>query len=203
MKKTLIILLAIASLLFSTGAAYAADGVTHTVVRGNTLWLLGIQYGIPWQEIVRANSELLDPDLLYPGEKVWIPKAKPIEVSRGYGDRLPWSDIELMARVVMAESQGESYQGQVAVAAVLLNRLHDYRFPKTIQGIVYQPNAFEVVNIGSLWWGYPSQTAFNAVKEAINGYDPTGGALYFGTSASPFIWSKNIITQIGRHLFAR
>ena len=205
MKKTLfILLLVIASLSLLNGAAYASDvGYTVTVQPGDTLWLLGTIHGVSYQEIAKVN-EILNPDLIYPGQKIWIPEddgQASQQVSRGEG-RFSWSDIELMARVVMAESRGEPYEGQVGVAAVLLNRLHDYKFPKTIQGVVFQTNAFEVVNIGSLWWDYPSQTAFNAVREAINGYDPTGGALYFGTSASPFIWTQNIITQIGRHLFA-
>lgn len=206
LKKAIFSLTLILCVLAFTGAAFASGGVTHTVKKGEYLWLLAVTYGVPVQEVIEAN-QLVNPDLIYAGQRIWIPQAKAKtaqqqQVSRG-SSRIAWADIELMARVVMAESRGESYKGQVGVAAVILNRLKDSRFPKTISEIIYEPYAFEPVANGSLWWGYPSQQQFDAVRDAINGYDPTYEAVYFATSGSPFIWTKSKTVQIGNHVFAR
>lgn len=204
-KKTIIsFTVLITAILFSTGAAFASDGANHTVKKGEYLWLLAFSYGVPIQELIET-IQLLNPKLIYPEQKIWVPQAKAQSlqpVSRGQL-RPSWADVELMARVVMAESRGESYTGQVGVAAVILNRLNSSKFPNTISGVINQSGAFQPVDNGSLWWGYPSQTAFNAVQDAVNGYDPTGGALYFGTSASWYIRQRNITIQIGNHIFAR
>ncbi|WP_052807387.1 cell wall hydrolase [Risungbinella massiliensis] len=121
---------------------------------------------------------------------------------RGYSQ----ADIQLLERVVFAEAQGEPYQGQVAVAAVILNRLKSPDFPNTISQIIYQPSAFESVTNGSIWWKQPNESAKRAVQDAINGSDPSGGALFFfnpRTATSP--WVKNelvTIKTIGKHAFA-
>lgn len=205
-KKAIFSLMLILCVFAFTGAAFASGGVTHTVTKGEYLWLLGITYGVPVQEVIEAN-QLVNPELIYPGQKIWIPQAKAKtdpqqQISRG-SSRFAWADIELMARVVMAESQGEPYKGQVGVAAVLLNRLYSPKFPNSLSDVIYQPGAFQPVDNGSLWWGYPSQTAFDAVQEALNGNDPTGGALYFGTSNSWYIWQRTVTARIGNHIFAR
>jgi N-acetylmuramoyl-L-alanine amidase len=203
-KKIFLFTLLVAAIQFSTGAAFASDGVNHTVKKGEYLWLIAVSYGVPVQEIIDAN-QLLNPELIYPEQKIWVPQAKteaPQQVSRSK-TRIAWTDIELMARVVMAESRGEPYKGQVGVAAVILNRLKDQRFPKTISGIIYEPYAFQPVDNGSLWWDYPSEQQFDAVRDAINGNVPTYGAVFFATYWSPFIWTKNETIQIGNHVFAR
>lgn len=204
MFKRAFLLMVIAGSFLFAGAASASGGVTHTVKSGEYLWLLGAKYGVSVQSIIDANQLWNNPDMVYPGQKIWIPKAgeEQQQVSRGQA-RPSWADIELMARVVMAESRGEPYKGQVGVAAVILNRLKDSRFPKTISGVIYEPWAFEPVQNGSLWSDYPSQQHFDAVKEAINGYDPTYGAVFFATYWSPFIWEHQKTTQIGNHVFAR
>lgn len=115
------------------------------------------------------------------------------------------TDTNLLARTVNAEARGEPYIGQVAVAAVILNRIADPAFPKTIADIVYQPRAFSSVDDGQINLP-PSASAIRAAQEAINGSDPSGGALFFFAPAktkNKFIWSRPQIKQIGNHIFTK
>ncbi|HEX6971772.1 MAG TPA: cell wall hydrolase [Limnochordia bacterium] len=114
-------------------------------------------------------------------------------------------EIELMARLVEAEAQGEPYAGMVAVAAVVLNRLASPLFPKSIAGVVFEIDAFEAVSNGLVWRREPTPLAYAAVRDALSGWDPSGGALYYwnpATAVSPWVWSRPIVTSIGRHVFA-
>lgn len=115
------------------------------------------------------------------------------------------ADRDLLARVVSAEARGEPYEGQVAVAAVILNRVRDSRFPNTIAGVVYQTHAFESVSNGTVY-APPADSAVRAAQDALNGWDPSGGALFFWNPAkatSQWVWSRPIIKQIGNHVFAK
>lgn len=115
-------------------------------------------------------------------------------------------EVNLLARLVAAEAGNEPYAGQVAVAAVILNRLRSPQFPKTISGVIYEPGAFESVSNGLIWHVTDLSTARQAVYDALNGWDPTFGALFFWNPyklVNPWIWTRNIIVQIGRHVFAR
>lgn len=114
-------------------------------------------------------------------------------------------ELELLARVVAAEAEGEPFEGQVAVAAVILNRVRDPRFPNTLSGVVYQPHAFESVSNGLIWRRTPSDEAYRAARAALNGWDPTQGALFFWNPSKPvssWIWSRPIVARIGNHVFA-
>ena len=114
-------------------------------------------------------------------------------------------DTNLLARCVNAEARGEPYVGQVAVAAVILNRIKDPAYPKTIADIVYQPLAFSSVADGQINLP-PSADALRAAQEAVNGSDPSGGALFFFNPAktkNKFIWSRPQIKQIGNHMFTK
>lgn len=114
-------------------------------------------------------------------------------------------DVNLLARCVSAEARGEPYVGQVAVAAVILNRLKDPAFPNTIADIIYQPLAFSSVADGQINMA-PTSSALKAAQEALSGVDPTGGALFFFNPAktkNKFIWSRPQIMQIGNHIFTR
>jgi len=117
------------------------------------------------------------------------------------------NESELLARIVHAESKGEPYIGQVAVAAVILNRIDSPDFPNTLAGVIYQPGAFEPVSNGTINQSVPNDaSARKAACEALNGYDPTGGCLYFfnpDTATSKWIWSKTIVKTIGKHHFAK
>ena len=114
------------------------------------------------------------------------------------------SDLDLLARVVRAEAEGEPYDGQVAVAAVILNRVTHPEFPNTIAGVVYEPLAFSVVANGQV--NRPaSESAVQAAHCALNGLDPSGGAIYFYNPAktrSAWIRSRAVIKTIGGHIFA-
>lgn len=114
------------------------------------------------------------------------------------------NDRYLLAKVIYAEARGESYTGQVAIAAVVLNRVEDSRFPNTIAGVIYQPWAFTAVNDGQINLE-PNQTAYQAADDALNGWDPTYGCVYYynpQTATSKWIFTTKKVTQIGKHVFA-
>lgn len=117
------------------------------------------------------------------------------------------SDLQLMARAVNGEARGEPYVGQVAVAAVILNRVKHASFPNTVAGVIYQPGAFTAVADGQI--NAPiaeDSTVYQACRDAMNGWDPSGGAIYYfnpDTATSSWIWSRELIVQIGKHRFCR
>jgi len=114
------------------------------------------------------------------------------------------NDRYLLAKVIYAEARGESYTGQVAIAAVVLNRVDDSRFPNTVAGVIYQPWAFTAVNDGQINLE-PNATAYQAADDALNGWDPTYGCVYYynpQTATSKWIWTTKKVTQIGKHVFA-
>lgn len=113
------------------------------------------------------------------------------------------SDLNLLARAVYAEARGEPYTGQVAVAAVILNRVRSSSFPNTISGVIYQPWAFTCVNDGQINLA-PNATALKAAKDALNGWDPTYGCLFYynpKTATNSWIRQKEVRLTIGRHVF--
>lgn len=123
----------------------------------------------------------------------------------GGGNGYSSSDIYLLAKVIAAEARGESYTGQVAVGAVVLNRVDSSSFPDTVSGVVYQAGAFSAVT-DSNWSVSPDATSRKAAQDAINGWDPTGGALYYynpAKTSNKWIRTRPVITTIGRHVFCR
>lgn len=118
-----------------------------------------------------------------------------------------WNDeVTLLSRLIAAEAGTEPYVGKVAVGAVVLNRTANPAFPNTISGVIYQPGAFESVSNGLIWRVTNLGSARQAALDALNRWDPTGGALYFWNPAktfNPWVWTRTILTQIGRHLFGR
>lgn len=115
------------------------------------------------------------------------------------------NDLNLLARIINGEARGESYTGQVAVGAVVLNRVRSSSFPNTISGVIYQPGAFTAVSDGQI--NKPVvQTCVNAARDAMNGWDPSGGALYYYNPAiatSSWIWSRPVVARIGNHVFCK
>ncbi len=114
------------------------------------------------------------------------------------------SDTYLLAKCIYAEARGESYAGQVAVGAVILNRVRSSKFPNTISGVIYQKNAFTAVSDGQINLS-PDKTAMNAAQDAINGWDPTYGCLYYynpAVATSSWIFGRQTVTTIGKHVFA-
>ena len=123
----------------------------------------------------------------------------------GGGNGYSSSDVYLLAKVIAAEARGESYTGQVAVGAVVLNRVDSSSFPDTVSGVVYQAGAFSAVR-DSNWSVAPDATSRKAAQDAINGWDPTGGALYYynpAKTSNKWIRTRPVITTIGRHVFCR
>ncbi|HLR42097.1 MAG TPA: spore cortex-lytic enzyme [Pseudogracilibacillus sp.] len=124
-----------------------------------------------------------------------------VNVPQGFSQ----NDIKLMANAVYGEARGEPYEGQVAVAAVILNRVQDGNFPNTVSGVIFEPRAFTAVADGQIWLT-PNDTAERAVLDAMNGWDPTGAATYYfnpETATSPWIWTRPQIKQIGKHIFCK
>lgn len=113
--------------------------------------------------------------------------------------------VEMMARTVHGEARGESYQGQVAVAAVILNRMASNAFPDSTYQVIFQRNAFTAVNDGQ-YWLKPNATAYKAVKAAMMGWDPSNGATYYYNPrgvTDTWIYSRPVIKAIGKHYFAK
>ena len=114
------------------------------------------------------------------------------------------SDLYLLAKCIYAEARGESYTGQVAVGAVILNRVASSAFPNTIAGVIYQQNAFTAVTDGQINLE-PDKTAMNAASDAMNGWDPTYGCIYYynpAVATSSWIFGRKTVTTIGKHVFA-
>ena len=115
------------------------------------------------------------------------------------------SDLNLLARVVYGEARGEPYTGQVAVAAVVLNRVKSSKFPNSISGVVYQNGAFDAVADGQINMT-PDATAKKAAQDALNGWDPSYGAIYYfnpNTATNKWIWSRPMTVTIGKHRFCK
>ena len=114
------------------------------------------------------------------------------------------SEAYLLARLVHGEARGESYTGKVAVAAVVLNRVRSAAFPNTISGVIFQSGAFDCVADGQLWLT-PDQDSIRAASDALAGWDPTSGCVYYynpATATSSWIWSREVRLTIGAHAFA-
>ncbi|MCD8500497.1 MAG: cell wall hydrolase [Bacillaceae bacterium] len=139
------------------------------------------------------------PDDATEGDGPTIEKA--INVPQGFTE----NDIQIMAQAVYGEARGEPYIGQVAVAAVILNRINSPTFPNTASGVIFEPRAFTAVADGQIYL-QPNETARRAVLDAINGQDPSGNAMYYfnpDTATSGWIWSRPQIKRIGKHIFCK
>lgn len=113
------------------------------------------------------------------------------------------NDHLILAKMISGEARGEPYIGQVAVGGVILNRVRDERFPNTVYGVCFQPGAFDAIRDGQ-YYSHPTQDSIRAARDALNGWDPTHGALYYWnpvTATSRWIWTRKITLRIGRHVF--
>ena len=124
-------------------------------------------------------------------------------ISAGSAAQSSSGDVNLLARLISAEARGEPYHGQVAVGAVVLNRMKHPSFPNTMSGVIYQPGAFTCMTDGQ--FNQPvADSAYRAARDALNGWDPTGGAIYYfnpATATSKWIWSRPLLITIGKHRF--
>lgn len=128
-----------------------------------------------------------------------------VESGTAYAAASRISDEQLLARAINGEARGEPYEGQVAVGAVILNRVKNSHFPKTIAGVIYQPGAFTAVSDGQIYVPInPKSTVVKAARDALAGWDPTEGCLYYwnpATATSKWIWSRKVLYKVGRHWF--
>ncbi|WP_336772224.1 spore cortex-lytic enzyme [Paenibacillus sp. MMO-58] len=199
----------------------AIDGSFGTKTKNAVTWFQW-KFGMKSDGVVGAKTKLK----LWEATKNWQPSAADTGNATGGSDNsnnsgsnsgssggstpsksnnlgLSESDLKIMANAVYGESRGEPYEGQVAVAAVILNRLKSPSFPNTISGVIFQPLAFTAVADGQIWLT-PNETARKAVQDAINGWDPTGGCTYYfnpETATSKWIWSRPQVKTIGKHIF--
>jgi spore germination cell wall hydrolase CwlJ-like protein len=198
MKVVVVILISLIAIPFLNKDICQADW-TYTVKRGDTLYRIAQKTGLTANEIRERTG--LNRNELKLGERLIIPSS-----SQGVNTQVPASgNINLLAHLIQGEAANEPYIGKVAVGSVVMNRIQHPRFPKTIAGVIYQPLAFESVSNG-IFNRPVSAESLRAATDAVSGWDPSGGALYFFNPAktnNPWIWARNIITQIGRHVFAR
>ena len=174
----------------------------YTVCRGDTLFGIAGEYQVPLRELMKSNG--LNSSLIKPGQVLAIPENKIREGNRGISRQ----ELLLLAKLIHAEARGESFEGQVAVGAVILNRLASPQFPKSIPAVVHQKTSrvyqFSPVGDGSINLE-PDEKAIRAAEEALMGRDPTGGALFFynpDISKDQWIRTVPVTTRIGNHVFA-
>jgi len=183
----------------------------YTVKSGDTLYLISKNNNISLSMLRAANNKWND--IIYPGQKLLIPV-----VSTSGGNQsgssgkavIPYNsyELDLLARLITAEAEGEPYRAQVAVGAVIINRVKDSRFPNTISGVIYEVSGgyyqFTPVLNGRI--NRPAtQEAKNAAYEALHGADPSNGALYFfdESATNKWLWSKPILARIGKMVYAK
>ncbi|OPX88081.1 MAG: Spore cortex-lytic enzyme precursor [Pelotomaculum sp. PtaB.Bin104] len=199
--------------LLIPGTKSGSSSASYTVRAGDCLSLIGQKFGVGFQEIIKANG--LTNTNIYPGMVLAIPGAfagaaaqNPVsQVSRGgIFQRPSAADVDLLARLITAEADGEPYAGKVAVGAVVMNRIKSPEFPDTIREVINQFDngtyQFEPVMNG--WINRPaSAQSIKAAKDAIRGIDPTNGALYFFATRvdSKWLWSRPLSTIIGKAAF--
>lgn len=183
------------------------NGWTYIVRPGDTLYLIGLRYGVDYREIMSASG--LESDYIYPGMELYIPSSylESGAVSRGgLPSRAAVWEVDLLARLITAEADGEPYVGKLAVGAVVLNRIRDANFPNTIYDVIYQYDygtyQFEPVMNG--WIERPATAdSIRAAKAALNGWDPTNGAVYFFATyvTNQWLWSRPLSDIIGNVAF--
>lgn len=195
--------------LFIPGSNSGGERSNYKVREGDTLYLIGQKYNVSYQEIMRANN--LHDSVIYPGMVLAIPAGRVAvpQISRGgYFQRPSLEDVDLLARLITAEADGEPYEGKVAVGAVVLNRVENINFPNTIPEVIYQYGdgtyQFEPVMNGLI--NKPASTqSVQAARDALNMVDPTNGALYFfapnKVSNQWWLFSRPVSKVIGNHVF--
>lgn len=184
----------------------------HTVQRGDTMWLIAQRYGVSLPALLSANRNV-SPTNIYPGQRINIPANSSPALPSREGSRVEHNfsqqEIDLFARLVHSEAAGEPYVGQVAVAASVLNRIRSSIYPNTLRGVVYQVSygyyQYSPVLDGRI--NLPAdRTAYQAVYDALAGWDPSRGALGFYNprkTANQWVRQQTVTTIIGNHVFFR
>jgi N-acetylmuramoyl-L-alanine amidase len=194
------------------------DGQFGSKTKNSVTWFQW-KFGMKSDGVVGSKTKLK----LWTATKDWKPTAADLPPSAGNNkqekesssgeNKLPASnnlgftekDLKIMANAVYGEARGEPYEGQVAVAGVIINRVKSSEFPNTATGVIFQPGAFTAVADGQIWLT-PNDKAIKAVKDAISGWDPSDGCLYYFnpvTATSKWIWTRPQYKTIGKHIFCR
>jgi len=185
------------------------DGQFGTTTLKSVKWFQS-EFGMKVDGVVGGKTKVK----LWNATKSWVPSAanntqsaakppKKDTTTTNNNLGLSSNDLRIMANAVYGEARGEPYEGQVAVAAVILNRVKSPSFPNTASGVIFQPGAFTAVADGQIWLE-PNEKARKAVQDAINGWDPSGGCLYYfnpETATSKWIWTRPQVKTIGKHIF--
>lgn len=188
-------------IIIPTRTVRAQAGWTYTVKRGDTIFKISKRVGVPVSTLKAVNGL---GNTLRIGQRITIPTGKTATAAAARGGSRAGTDAYMLARLIHAEAEAEPYVGKVAVGAVVMNRIESPKFPNTLAGVLYQPHAFETVSNGRIY-SNPSNESIRAARDAVSGWDPTGGALYFfnpAKTANRWIWARNIIFRIGKHVFA-
>jgi N-acetylmuramoyl-L-alanine amidase len=177
--------------------------IKYYVGSGDTLYDLAQSFNTSVGVIMALNK--MENSIIRKGEKLKLPIIN-LSKRQVLARTLSQSDIELMARTIHGEARGEPYMGQVAVGAVIINRVISDEFPDTVKGVIYQKNQFTAVSDGQIHYT-PNNTAFRAAREALNGIDPTLGSLYYYNpkTAENKSWfnTRKFVVSIGAHVFAK
>lgn len=185
----------------------------HIVKKGESLFLISRQYNISVNKLKEVNN--LNSDEILVGQVLYLPQESTVATSqtnsRGTArNSYTEDDLYWLAKIIHAEARGESYEGQVAVGAVVLNRKNSPKFPNTVYGVIFEKWDGKYYQFSPVLDGTinlePNDSARKAARDAINGVDPSGGALYFynpATSTNKWIYNLPIIKRIGKHVFAK
>lgn len=184
------------------GQALYVSGTYYTVKSGDTLFTISKMFGISLYSLQKAND--LWGDMIYPGDKIIIPNSY---VASQKTISYTASDVDLLARLINAEANGQPYNAMVGVGAVVVNRVKSGSFANSISGVIYQRinGYYQFTPILNGYINNPASTqALNAAKAALSGVDPTNGALFYfdDSSTNSWLWSKTIAARIDRMVFA-
>ncbi|HHU85418.1 MAG: cell wall hydrolase [Pelotomaculaceae bacterium] len=178
----------------------AAGGYMYTVKAGDSIFQIARRTGVNYQDIIKQNG-LYNPDLIYTGSNLYIPPASSGGSGQGRSGITP-QDLDLLARLITAEADAEPYVGKVAVGAVVLNRVRSSTFPNSIRSVIYQyeDGTYQFEPVMNGWINRPATPdCIRAAKDAVNGWDPTNGAVYFFATyvTNKWLWSRPLSTIIG------
>ncbi|OIJ20780.1 hypothetical protein BKP45_08250 [Anaerobacillus alkalidiazotrophicus] len=182
---------------------------THRVAAGDSLWKIANTYGTTVEAIKITNQ--LTSDFLQVGQVLAIPSSSVVRTapSTEVGNNINQEELEWLARIIYAEARGESLNGQIAVGAVILNRVKSNQFPNNVKEVIFERShghyQFSPAGNGALDMAQPNSTNYDAAKRALNGEDPTNGSLYFynpSKTGDTWVRSRTVSTIIGNHVFA-
>lgn len=219
MKKLLVTTLVI-TLLLAIPIIASAHSDAYKIKKGDTLSEIAKAHDLSIEQILELNPKITNPDLIFAGDRLNLATKDVLDVresnegssssdsaSQASSDTLSISaeEKDLLARVVHAEAKGESFEGKVAVAHVVLNRVEHDNFPNTIREVIYQPRQFQPVTNGAIYQRADADS-IKAVEEALANRSDTKGSIYFYNpriATSSWIFSRETVKVIGNHVFAR